>query len=150
MAYFIYPKDVNNSILKIVEHSEELNNLNIVLENTTIIEDTQNNFINVVLGKKIIVKHENNKIVYKDQIIDPVLGYFTEKKDLDQYISIIRDLIKQFLDRNTNNPLYSKWNSYYTQLSSVDTNSINYPLNTSLEEYFYNQNLPALSPLQIP
>ena len=36
------------------------------------------------------------------------------------------------------------------QLNSLNLDSIEFPLNKSLEQYFKDQNLPSLNPLQLP
>jgi hypothetical protein len=46
--------------------------------------------------------------------------------------------------------LYSKWKNYYDQLSSLDLNTIQYPLNKSLEQYFKDLGQPSLNILQLP
>ena len=72
---------------------------------------------------------------------------------LENYSGInpyIRKMRKEFLKNNKNHQLFNRWNNYYTQLNNLDLNSIEYPLNKSLEQYFKDQNLPSLNPLQIP
>jgi hypothetical protein len=148
MAIFIFNKGNNTALYKIAENSDELKNFNIIVNHYDLIEDNNSqNFLDVKLNKKIVVKHENNSILYQDDVSEKG---FKNKEQLDKHIVIAKNTIKLFLDNNLNNSLFSKWNNYYNQLSSLDTNSINYPLNISLEEYFYNSNLPILNTLQLP
>jgi hypothetical protein len=148
MAIFIFNKGNNTALYKIAENSDELKNFNIIVNHYDLIEDNNSqNFLDVKLNKKIVVKHENNSILYQDDVSEKG---FKNKEQLDKHIVIAKNTIKLFLDNNLNNSLFSKWNNYYNQLSSLDTNSINYPLNISLEEYFYNSNLPILNILQLP
>lgn len=146
MAIFIFNKGDNTALHKIAESSDELQNFNIVIDHYDLIEENNlQNFLDVKLNKKIVVKHENNSIIYQNITFE-----FKNKEKLDKHVVSVKNTIKLFLDNNLNNPLFLKWNNYYNQLGSLDTSSINYPLNTSLEEYFYNSNLPALNPLQLP
>jgi hypothetical protein len=148
MAIFIFNKGDNTALYKIAENSDELNNFNIVVNHYDLVEDNNSqNFLDVILNKKIVVKHEDNSILYQNVVSG---SEFKNKEQLDKHIVITKNTIKLFLNNNLNNSLFSKWNNYYNQLSSLDTNSINYPLNISLEEYFYNSNLPALNTLQLP
>jgi hypothetical protein len=148
MAIFIFNKGDNTALYKIAENLNEIQNLNIIVDHYDLIEDNNSqNFLDVKLNKKIVIKHENNSIVYQT----PEIGWkFLNKNQLDVHITSIKNQIKLFLDKNENNPLFLKWNNYYNQLSSLNTDSINYPLNMSLEEYFYDSNLPALNTLQLP
>jgi len=148
MSFFIFQKNNNTSLYRIAENSNELNNQNIVLSHYDVVEENnQTNFLNIVLCKKYVLKHENNIIEYG---VPNIKESFENKKYLDIYIKDVKSFIKKFLDTNLNNPLFPKWNNYYNQLSSLDTNNISFPLDMSLEEYFYNSNLPVLNTLQLP
>lgn len=148
MAIYIFIKEDNTALYRIAENSNELENFNIVADHYNLIEDTDpQNFLDVKLNKKIVVKHENNSIIYET----PAFGWkFKNKNELDGHIASIKSQIKLFLDNNKNNPLFVKWNNYYNQLNSLNTNNINYPLNISLEEYLNNSNLLVLNTLQLP
>jgi hypothetical protein len=160
MSYFIFSKnldDVTGTIYRIAENQSDLNNLNINQLDYKIIEDSQENFDFVKYGTKNIVKYNNNIITYEDKSIifadeikDGVL-LKSGKQCLNEYISNYKTYIKQFTNNNNiNHPLYNRWNNYYNQLNSLNLDSIQYPLNTSLEQYFKDQNLTSLHPLQIP
>jgi hypothetical protein len=159
MSYFIFSKNSDNvtgTIYRIAENASDLNNLNINQTDYKIIEDSQINFDAVKYGTKNIVKYNNNVITYEDKSIifddnikDGVLVRYG-KQYLNEYISNYKTYIKQFTNNNINHSLYNRWNNYYNQLDSLNLDSIQYPLNTSLEQYFKDQNLPSLHPLQIP
>jgi alpha-L-arabinofuranosidase len=150
MAYFLFNKNLDNvegSLYKIAENQSDLNNLNIDKLNYKIIEDSQSNFDSVKYGTKIIKGYNNNNINYAD------LSYefkFTKKQELQDYIEKVINQIKCFLDNNKNHLLFNNWNNYYNQLKSLDLDSISYPLGKSLEQYFKDQNLLSLNPLQLP
>jgi hypothetical protein len=159
MAYFIFTKDLNDvdrTIYKIAENEYDLNNLNIVKSNYKIIEDSLSNFEAVKYGIKNIVKYNNNIITYEDittifvdDIKDGIIVKSAEKK-LNDYILNYKNIINQFLKNNQNHQLFNRWNDYYNQLNALNANSIQYPLNTSLEQYFKGQNQTSLNPLQLP
>jgi hypothetical protein len=148
MAYFIFQKNLDNiqaTLCKIAENESDLNNLNIIQSDYKIIEDSQSNFNSVKFGNKFIDKYNNNTITYVDGIIS-----FGKKNDLQNYINNIKQSVKQFTDNNPNHQLFSRWNDYYTQLSNLNLDSITYPLNKSLEQYFNDLGQPSLNILQLP
>lgn len=147
MSYFIFTKnleDKTGTIYKIAENQSDLDNLNINPPDYKIIEDSQN-FIPIKYGNKWPSKYNNDIITFIDQTV-----LYNSKKDLQNYINNYKNSIKDFLDNNPNHPLFSRWNSYYDQLDNVNLDSITYPLNKSLEEYFNDLGQPSYNILQIP
>jgi hypothetical protein len=148
MSYFIFAKNLDNiegTLYRIAENQFDLDNLNISKPCYKIIEDLQNNFDLVKYGNKVIVKYNNNTITYIDQT-----SLIENKKELQSYIDNFKEQIKRFTDSNLNHPLFNRWNDYYNQLSSLNLDSITYPLNKSLEQYFKDQGQTSLNPLQVP
>ena len=148
MAYFIFLKnldDVEGTIYKIAENNEDLNYLNINQPDYKIIEDSKENFDLVKFENKSIQKYNNNTITYIDLNI-----LFNDKDKLQVNINNLKQQIKQFTDINPNHPLFSRWNNYYNQLNSLDLDSITYPLNKSLEQYFNDLGQPSYNILQLP
>jgi hypothetical protein len=148
MAYFIFLKNLDNiegTLYKIAENQSDLNNLNIINSDYKIIEDSQYTFDQIKFGSKVPVSYNNNIITYIDTTI-----LFTDKKSLQNYIDNFKKEIKQFTDNNPNHPLLSRWNDYYTQLNNLNLDSITYPLNKSLEQYFNDLGQTSLNILQIP
>ena len=147
MAYFIFTKDFENiegSLYRIAENENDLNNLNISQSNYKIIEDSQSNFNLVKYGNKSASRY-NNTITYSDLNIS-----FAKKEELQNFVKNFKDQIKLFTDNNTNHQLLSRWNNYYNQLNTLNLDSITYPLNKSLEQYFNDLGQPSLNILQIP
>lgn len=150
MAYFIFSKDldnIENTISRIVENENDLNNLNINKDSYKIIEDSQTNFDLVKYGQKDPKRYNNNTIVYEDISYEYI---FSLKYGLQTYIQNYMNNIKMFLDNNPNHPSFNTWSSYYTQLNNLNINNIIFPLGKSLEQYFKDQGQPSLSPLQLP
>jgi hypothetical protein len=150
MAYFIFTKNldnIENSIYRIAENTEDLNYCNINDQDYKIIEDTQANFNNVKLRNKWPLKYNGNTITYVDIVVD-----FGSKKDLTLYIDQTKNFIFGFLDNsaNKNHPLFPRWNSYYQQLINFNPNTVTFPLNKSLEQYFVDIGQTSLNTLQLP
>jgi len=148
MAYFIFIKDLDNTLetlSRIVENDSDLNSLNIIQSDYKIIEVSQENFNLVKFNKKKPCKYNGNDITYEDINI-----YFNEKVILNSYVEMFKKNIKHFLELNTRSLVFNKWNDYYNQLNSLDLNTINFPLNKSLEEYFSDLGQPSFNPLQLP
>ena len=150
MSFFIFLNNLDNvegTLYKIAENQSDLNNLNISQSDYKIIEDSQSNFNLVKLGTKHPGKYDNNTITYIDPV--PTIA-FTSQKELQGYISIVKQSIKQFTDNNPNHPLFDRWNNYYNQLNILNLDTVSYPLNKSLEQYFSDLGQTSLNPLQIP
>ena len=160
MSYFIFSKNLNNvigTLYRIAENQSDLNNLNITQSEYKIIEDSQNNFNSIKYQtKKIIsynndiITYENHSVVFEDFINSKGEVVETGKKKLENYINNFKILIKQFTDNNINHFLYNLWNNYYNQFNSLNLNSIQFPLNKSLEQYFNDSGQLSLNPLQLP
>jgi hypothetical protein len=150
MAVFLFSKDSQeNSLYRVADNIEEVNYYNVNLSSYTIItENNSTNYLNFILGITSAIGYNNNIITYiNNDFTKPV---YENKIDLDNYIKFYSDLIKTFLKNNPNNPLFTKWNNYNNQLLSFNTNSLTYPFFNTLEQNFYNNNLPILNPLQLP
>jgi len=150
MAYFLFIKNldgVENTISRIAENQNDLNNLNIIQNDYKIIEDSQENFNLVKYGQKLPKKYINNTIVYENISYDDI---FTIKESLRPYIEDYINRIKAFLDLNKNHPSFNMWNDYYSQLKNLNLNNVTYPLGKSLEQYFKDQGQASLNPLQLP
>ena len=159
MAYFIFTKSENKSgsLYRIAENQSDLNNLNIVQSDYTIIEDSSVNFDAVKYGTKNIVQYNGNTIVYEDSFTSFVDDINKEGKIiksakliLSDYISYFKTFIQDFTKNNKNHPLFNRWNDYYNQLNTLNLDNITYPLNVSLEQYFKDNNQTSLNPLQLP
>jgi hypothetical protein len=150
MAYFIFLKNSDNieaSLCKIAANSSDLNNLNIIKEDHTIIEVSDNDFNDVRLGKKEVVKHVGNNVTYKN------INFIAEDKDLyKKTIANKANYIKtNVLEANpTNHPHYSKWETYYNQLINLNVDNLTFPQTKSEEQLFEDLGQLSLNTLQIP
>ena len=96
-----------------------------------------------------IITYEDITTVFVDDVKNDIIVKSAEKK-VNDYILNYKNIINQFLKNNQNHQLFNRWNDYYNQLNALNANSIQYPLNTSLEQYFKDQNQTSLNPLQLP
>ena len=148
MSYFIFANNLNNTegtLYKIAENESDINNLNINQPDYKIIQESISNFNDVKLGTKFPNKYNNDIITFINQTT-----IFKNKEELQTYINGFKNAIKQFTDNNPNHPLFNRWNNYYIQLNNLNLDSITYPLNKSLEQYFTDSEQTSLHILQIP
>jgi hypothetical protein len=145
--------NVDGSLFKIAENSSDLNSLNLIESDYKIIEDNLENFNNVKLNLKNIIKYVDNAIIYQDTI------NILNRDGLISDISNVKKNIEAFKINNQNNPLFSRIDNYYNLLTSLDVNTIipidvntgkQILLNKSLEKYLYDLNNDVINPLQIP
>lgn len=148
MAYFIFNKNSDNltgDLYKIAESQSDLNYINIEKSLFKIIEDNTINFNSIKNGSKIVEKYNGEVITYLDFI-----SSFKNKQQLESYVTNYKNSIKLFLDNNPNHALFNRWSNYYNQLNNLNLDSINYPLNISLEQYFNDLGQTSYNILQIP
>jgi hypothetical protein len=147
MAYFIFlnQNNVENTLYRMAETQNDLNNLNIIKDDYKIIEDTQENFNAVKFGIKEAIKFNNNTINYINKTIK-----YSDKQSLKESVESIKNLINLFKENSSNNPSFEIWNNYYNQLNNLNLDSISYPLDKSLEQYFDDLGQPSYNILQIP
>ena len=98
----------------------------------------------VKFGKKLPIKYNLDVISYE------TLEYSFNKNELQDFIKNYKSFIKQFTDNNSSHLLLNRWNSYYNQLNNLNLDSIVYPFNNSLEQYFNNLGQPSFNILQLP
>jgi hypothetical protein len=149
MAYIICLKNFDNiqgTLCKIAENQFDLDNLNIKQDQYKIIEVSKQDFNDIKFGRKIFDFYNGDNVTY---IVD-MKESIKNEENLKKIILNIKKQIKDFLDNNLSHSLYSKWDTYYNQLSKIDTKSINYPINSSIEEYLLTLNIDSLNTLQLP
>jgi hypothetical protein len=148
MAFFLFRKNLENisgSLYRIAEDENFLNSFNIIKSDYKIIEDSSANFIAVQQCTKYPDKYVGNTITYVNDSVS-----FKTRINLYNYIDTFKKNISLFLSLNPNNIHHSLWNNYLQQLTNFNLESVEYPLNISLEKYFKDNNLLSLNPLQLP
>ena len=157
MAYLIFDKNKDNeigSIISMAENETDRDNLNIFLDTTKVITIDTETFQNIQLSKKEVLSYNGDTVTYANKDVNNEEGLklngFKIKKDLEAYINNNIEKINQFLNNNESHPDYSKWNSYKSQLQTLDLDSITFPLNKSLQEHFLENSQTVLHALQTP
>ena len=148
MAYFIFSKNLEdqpNTIYKIAQDENDLINLNIVQTNYKIIEDSLENFNAVKFGTSFPLKYLQNNIIFVSQEIN-----YDKKNTLQSVIQDIKKTLKEFLDNNLQHPYYNKFKNYFDELTNLNIDNINYPLEMSLEKHLDSLGKPSFNVLQIP
>lgn len=149
MSYFIFQKNMDsmdNSLYKIADNENDLNNLNIILNDYKIIQDSQNIYNDVRYNKIIAFKFKEDFIQYRNYYHN-----YKSKEDLEIVSTRrIKLEVSTFLISNQNHVDFYKWKNYLDQVNNFDYKSINYPLTISIEEYFKINNKLSLNCLQIP
>jgi hypothetical protein len=148
MSYFIFTKNTENSVgglYRIAENQSDLDNLNIFKSDYKILEVSQTDFNLIKFQNKFPLIDNNYNISYIN-----LHEFNFEKNALQNQIKDNKKIIKEFLDNNPNHSLFNRWNNYYNQLQNLNLDSIIYPLNKSLEQYFNDLGQLSLNILQIP
>jgi hypothetical protein len=152
MSYFIFSPNLPNifgTLYKIASNDTDLSNLNIDKNVYNIITDTDVNFESVQLSSQNVISYTTtNTIVYEQTPSGTV--FFNNLSALNNYIQNYSKSINNFIQNNPSNPWLSTWVSYNTQLLNTNITTITYPMTISLEQYYKNNNLPVLNPLQLP
>jgi hypothetical protein len=136
--------NLGGSLCKIAETQDYFDHMNINKSNYKIIEVSQQDFNFIKLNQKSVEKYVGEDVIYSDADFNFV------KLSLENYINNSKNYINQFLENNKNHYLFNIWNNYYNQLNNLDLNTIQYPLNKSLEHYFNDVGQPSLNILQLP
>jgi hypothetical protein len=152
MAYFIFQvnqPNVSGSLYKIAANDNDLSNQNIDKNNYNIITDTDANFTSVQLGTQNVISYSSTNVITYEQTPSENV-FFNNSSALNSYIKNYSNQINNFIQNNPSNPWLSTWVSYNTQLLNTNVTAMTYPMTISLEQYYKNNNLPVLNPLQLP
>lgn len=148
MSYFIFQKNMDgvvNSLYRIADNENDLNNLNINKSDYKIVQDSQGIYNNVRYNKIRVTKYTGNNVSFENLNFN-----YKAAIELNNYVQNVLQTIKFFLNNNPNHVDYVKWKNYYDQLLNFDYKSITYPFTISIEEHFQNISQPSLNPLQVP
>jgi len=148
MSYLIFQK--NNNLYKIADNQVDLDNLNIIKSDYTIVEINQNDFNDIKFGIKQPTIKEDGTIEYIIFTPSRFCYKFLDEADLKNNILLIKKQIQMFLDNNPNHPKFNIWNNYNIQLNSFVSTTYQYPLNKSIEQCFNDLGQPSLNILQLP
>jgi len=152
MAYYVFQKNSDNiegTIYRVAENQSDYNKLNILPELYKVIEDTQTDFDSIKTELKFPIKYNGDIITFIN--IDPI-PKIEDENFLKQYIFNFTSSIDHFLNSNSSHPLYQRWKDYLQQLNQLKniSNTLTYPINKSVQQYFKDNSQPYFNPLQLP
>lgn len=109
------------------------------------VEISNEDFIALQTGQKDFVSYDGTTVTYRD-----ATRFFATKEKLDSEINLIKSLIDEIIKRKGDSSSQAtRLSTYKAVLESLDTSTINYPLNSSLEKYLLDNGHEVISPLQI-
>ena len=160
MAYFIF--DQNNSLTNIAKNDSDKDSLNRDV-NTEIVKDVSDSDANsVILGESTVSFDGTNVTVtpvdtsVQPDVPDPnytpgTTNAFEDQTGLKNYIDkCVFPAVKDFVDNNPNNSMYSGIKTYHDYLQNIDYSSITFPISVSWEKYCNDNGITFYHPLQIP
>jgi len=152
MAYFIFQPNqpnITGILYRIAANDTDLSNLNLDKNSYNIITDTDANFQSVQLGNQNVISYSSTNVIAYEQTPSGNV-FFNNSNALNNYIKNYLNSINNFIQNNASNPWLSTWVSYNTQLLNTNITTMTYPMTISLEQYYKNNNLSVLNPLQLP
>jgi hypothetical protein len=152
MSYFIFQSNqpnIEGNLYKIASNDTDLSNLNIDKNFYNIITDNDVNFQSVQLGTQNVISYSSTNVITYEQTPSGNV-FFNNSSALNNYIKNYLNQINNFIQNNPSNLWLSTWVSYNTQLLNTNVTAMTYPMTISLEQYYKNNNLPVLNPLQLP
>jgi uncharacterized protein YpuA (DUF1002 family) len=98
-----------------------------------------------------LLKEGTNNVTYNGtslvfETINPIIE---NKESMDRDIKSLIDIVDNAYKRNQNNVWGTELNSYKQILNNIDTSSINYPYNGTVEKYLKSQGHSVIGTLQI-
>lgn len=147
MAYIIF--ETNNTPVRIAQDQNDL----AVLGNYKLYQ-------NGLSGKIVTIPNEDFLALQNDE--KHILGlngeqvvYETNNSTVIANESEMKQAIEMCINEtktrhyNSSSSLYTKQQNYLNALQSIDTSSITYPLNQSVNQYLISQGISVLHPLQL-
>jgi len=105
-------------------------------------------FNTLLSNEKIAVVNSDLSVTLRDRADGEILD-FSSKEKLDKYISSLKERISDVLQNKEESTFKNELSAYKTLLENLDTSSITYPFNTTLEKYLIDQGNTVLHTLQI-
>ena len=98
-----------------------------------------------------LLKEGTNNVTYNGtslvfETINPIIE---NKESMDRDIKSLIDIVDNAYKKNQNNVWGTELNSYKQILNNIDTSSINYPYNGTVEKYLKSQGHSVIGTLQI-
>jgi len=109
-----------------------------------VIEISDADFIALQTSQKEYA-HNGTSMVLTDKTSKP----FANETELKSYIDNVTKTLNTIINKHSDNSYKAECVAYKSLLENLDTSTITYPLNKSLEKHLYDLGHPILSPLQL-
>ena len=98
-----------------------------------------------------LLKEGTNNVTYNGTslVFETMNPIIENKESMDRDIKSLIDIVDNAYKRNQNNVWGTELNSYKQILNNIDTSSINYPYNGTVEKYLKSQGHSIIGTLQI-
>lgn len=149
MAYIVLDSN-SQGIFCIAKNSQELNYLcgrdtTYLQQTNKVVEISNEDFISLQTGEKQFSNYTNNTLNLESlSILVP-----NSKFDYDQIIQLRLQEIEKIKNKHKDSSFLSELNAYESTLKNLDTSSISFPTNITLERYLINQGNSVLGALQL-
>jgi hypothetical protein len=117
------------------------------LNSYNFIQISDDDFLKLKNHEQFIVSTDGVNVVYED-----ASGERTESQEnYELYINEIKNKLTAFINGHPDSQLKTDAKNYLNYLNNTfDISTITFPVNVYLNKYFSDNNIPFLSPLQIP
>ena len=153
MSYFYFVKDSDknqSNLIAIVENQTDQKYFDSDISND-IVEVTNEDFIKVKTSSYEITSYDGSSFSYyhheASQNPDP---NSSNAEFVSNYINTIIARIDKWLSDFPTHDKANDWTAYKNFLNNFDPNSITYPLESSLEQYFQDNSISYKSLLELP
>jgi hypothetical protein len=111
------------------------------------IQISDDDFLKLKNHEQFIVSTDGVNVVY-----ETLTGEKNESQEAyELYINDVKNRLTNFINGHPNSQLKTDATNYLNYLNNTfDISTITFPVNVNLNKYFSDNNIPFLSPLQIP
>jgi|TARA_Y100000114_G_scaffold157021_1_gene186632 hypothetical protein len=152
MSYFYFVKDQEKNQTTLTSIVENENDQQYhATDNMDIVEVSNDDFIKVKTTSYEITGYDGSNFTYFHH--DPTQNPNPNDSNAEfvqNYINSIISEIDKWLALNPSHAKVNEWTTYKNFLSSFDPNSITYPLESSVEQYFQDNSMSYKSLLELP
>jgi len=110
-----------------------------------LVEISNSDFVSLQTAlKDIVYDGTNTSLIDRERI-----RFSQNAEELQNSINLLVQQVDDVIPKYVNTSFETELNNYKTNLQSIDTSSISYPMDVSIEKYLLNQNKSILGCLQL-
>jgi len=110
-----------------------------------LVEISNSDFVSLQTAlKDIVYDGTNTSLIDRERI-----RFSQNAEELQNSINLLVQQVDDVIPKYVNTSFETELNNYKTNLQSIDTSSISYPMDVSIEQYLLNQNKSILGYLQL-